>query len=297
MRELISVIVIDEEDSKFRERCLNSIKRQTYAETETIVVTEENCRAVMEACRKSRGEYLFFCSVTSIIQDNTLEELYGETHKSSGSVLACAHIYTKDSGMDYQRCAGDISLYGKLFHKSRLLDVQLLTDESDLFWRYEMLLKYMAGTMEMISIPQAIVYETAPQGLEVEEACRENILERFYENLAKESDIQKVAGLEREEPDTEQSDRYIKYSYGFYEDQAGHTAYLLVKKEYPIPTEVHEVQQNVVYVPTEPESMNGAVLSEYVIQKFAQGNLGLKTIVKAMAAWLKYKLRAGGAHE
>ncbi len=306
MSDLISVIVIDEKDSMFRERCLNAIKRQTYTETETIVITEETCKAVMEACCKAGGEYLFFCSVTSVIQDNTLEELHAMTQKSDGDVLACADIYTKDSGTDYQRYAGDISLYGKLFRKDRLTELRLMTEETDLLWRYEMLLKYMAGDLELVCAPQAIVYETSPQGLEVEEACRDNILERLYEKLAaiapeteevgpaaeKRLDIQKKAGLEREEPVTE--DRRIKYSYGFYEDQKGRTACLLVKKEYPIE---HEVQQEVVCVPVPLEELNGAVLSEYMIQRFAQGSLGLKTIVKAMAAWLKYKLGAGGTHE
>lgn len=303
MRDLISVIVMDENDSAFRERCLNSVKRQSYTETEAIVVTEEGCLAVMEACHKARGEYLFFCSVTSIIQENTLDELYRETYKAEGNVLACADIYTKDDGVDYQRYAGDISLYGKLFSKSRLSEIQLLTGELGLFWRYELLLKYMEGSIKMVCIPQAAVYETSLQSLEVESVCRENILERFYEKLetegltAKNSDIRKVAQFEREESETEQKDNCIRYSCSFYENQAGHNAYLLVKKEYPAPQVVCKVQQDAVYMPKETEEMNGAVLSEYVIRKFSQGNLGLKTIIKALTAWLRYKLRAGGAHE
>lgn len=302
MSDLISVIVIDEKDSMFRERCLNAIKRQTYTETETIIITEETCKALMEACCKAGGEYLFFCSVTSVIQDNTLEELHAMTQESDGGVLACADIYTKDSGTDYQRYAGDVSLYGKLFRKDRLAELRLLTEETDLLWRYEMLLKYMAGDMEMVYAPQAIVYETLPQGLEMEEACQENILWRLYEKLeaidpeaeegspvsGESPNIQKKAGLEREAPVTDGG--CIKYSYGFYEDQKGRTACLLVKKEYLL-------QQEAVHVPVPLEEVNGAVLSEYMIQRVAQGSLGLKTIVKAMAAWLKYKLRAGGAHE
>lgn len=298
MSDLISVIVIDENDSVFRERCLNSIKRQTYTMTETIVISEDNYKSVMEACHEARGEYVFFCSVSSIIQANTLEELYRATLETDGSLLVCADLYTRNSGVDYQHYSGDVALYGKLFRRNELSEIHLTTDESDLLWRYELLLKYMAGTKEMVCARQAIVYETSSQSLEVEEACRENILVRFYENLVmKNPDIQKVAQLEIEEPETEQKDKCIKYSYGFYEDQAGRGGYLLVKKEYPVPPVVYEVQQEVVYVPAEMREWNGAELSEYMIKKFEQGGLGLKTIVKAMAAWLKYKLRAGGQHE
>lgn len=37
------------------------------------------------------------------------------------------------------------------------------------------------------------------------------------------------------------------------------------------------------------EDINGPVLAEFVVQKYAQGNLGLRTILKSMIAWFKYK--------
>lgn len=154
----------------------------------------------------------------------------------------------------------------------------------------------------MVYIPQTVIYETSLQSLEAEEVCRENILHRFYERLeavdsSTKTNMQKIVQLEREEPDTEEKGRYIKYSYGYYEDRAEHTACLLVKKEYPVLQKVYEVQREAACVPAAAKELNGVELSEYVIQKFLQGNLGLKTIVKAMAAWLKYKLGAGGTHE
>lgn len=298
MGDLISVVVIDESGSKFRERCLNSVKRQTHTATETIVVSSAGCRPVMEACRTARGEYLFFCSVTSIIQDNTLEELYRAASESDGSLLVCADLYTRDGGEDYRRYDGDTALYGKLFRRDRLAEISLMAEESDLLWRYELLSRYLAGAVRMVCAAQAIVYETSPQGLEVEELCRNHILQRFYDNLTAENpDIRKIARYDLKEPETEQQDKCIRYSCGFYEDREGRNGYLLVRKEYPVPPVIHEVQQEVVYVPADPEGWNGALLSEYMIRKFGQGSMGLRTIVKSMAAWLKYKLRAGVHHE
>lgn len=298
MGDLISVIVIDEKNSPFRERCLNSLKRQTYEEIETAVITDADSRFVMEACQEAQGEYLFFCSVTSILQENTIEELYKETLQADGNVLMCADIYTRGSGVDYHRYSGDVTLYGKLFRRSILSGIQLAAGERNMLWRWELLVKYMAGAVKMVRVVQAIVYETSLQDLEDEEDCREDILEKFYEILVMgKPDVQESAHLEVEEPETEQKDKCIKYTYGFYEDQEGRSQYLVIRKEYPVPEVIHDIQKEVVYVPAESKELTGVELSEYIVRKFGQGNLGLMTIIRAMAAWLRYKLKVGGQHE
>lgn len=177
---MVSVIVDACNSHKYLIRNLNSIRRQTYKNTEIIVVAKDNidkplhndvklimaedfCKGLSKAVEGALGERIYFCTGTCVLTDNVIEELLEVS--SDSKLCVYTKIYIK-SNTDYELYRGlNASLFGKLVNKDMM--VKVLTDKYDN--QLSLAIAYMRQCDGLISSDSALLYESC-KDLEVCEA-------------------------------------------------------------------------------------------------------------------------------
>ena len=156
MDKLISIIIPKQQEQIYLIRCLNAIKRQTYQNYEIILVAEQweenlseryNLQIVKseeeskwsgmkQAIESACGEYIYFCSMSSVLAPNTLEELINDTldadKHSMGQVMILEGKNVKHADVSVV----ELGIYGKLFSKSRIQNEEIKFQEEMEFADY-----------------------------------------------------------------------------------------------------------------------------------------------------------------
>lgn len=175
MEPLISVVIPKTKEDVYLERCLNSIYRQTYKNIEIIllrdlspltyidrsnisVVCGENCEAELnEAITKAKGEYIIFCSATSILSQNVLSTLCEHNRKSEKYKVSSVRV--EETGGFILDENAIFSLYGKLFDISKLKKNKIKF-ETEYYSNEMFILKYLSSYEEISIDYDTDIYET-----------------------------------------------------------------------------------------------------------------------------------------
>lgn len=188
MQKKISVIITEHKEHAYLIRCLNSIRRQTYQNIEIILtgtgypkdITQEYPAVVMAENARSKeggwknifekagGDYIYFCSETSVLAPNVLEDLF--QHIGGNAVCMAARCMVPN-GNDFKDCANaEATAYGKIL-KKELFWEKLKTSVADGTCRLHEL---EAAVLEYVNLfsgleyaESAFVYETDESALEL----------------------------------------------------------------------------------------------------------------------------------
>ena len=308
MSSLISVIVVCSKNNKYLLRCINSIKRQTYTNREILLVSDDKeavkhqvkvVSNLKEAVEKAKGEYVFFCSDTSILTANVLEELQASIAKSSVD-LSCASTYVSN-GADYKEYFTQISIFGKIFKKKLLRSISI--NENNEYGMQELIAQYLVKCDEIRENAKAVVYETNESVLNPKQTCEFEMeaWKRVFELIG--TDFSIINGKGRTiKQETSDLQKNVEHKVSYLKNGDAQT-FMIVSKivqeqkenvkvvEVPkvVEKKVIEIQKESVDVGALLDSVSGDALISYVIGKYQNGNLGLKTIIKSFFAWMKYK--------
>lgn len=179
---MISVVIPYSEDQTYLIRCINSIRRQTYKDVQLILVAAqcdlrvaqeyrlqviENSGGqpyggINEAIRKAKGEYLYFCSITSVPAPNTLITLVKE-YEADRNVWKYGSCY-EEREQGYEVCQGmPISFYGKLYDLKAIRDRNIRFRENSSFAEIQFIIEYAAHMKDMTPAEKIYIYETGIQ--------------------------------------------------------------------------------------------------------------------------------------
>lgn len=192
MEPVVSIIIPEYPDHTYLIRCINSINRQTYRNTEIILVgtylAEElpgadeytiladygtdKGEGIRQAISAAAGEYIYFCSMTSVITANTLEELM--LAEKNENVWTMGNCCIPD-GKNFKRCRNmEISLYGRLYKKQKLMEDGLEYPSGCHFAAPIFVLSYL-NLFAMTEVNDKIyIYETDTEVFDIEKPERLN---------------------------------------------------------------------------------------------------------------------------
>ncbi len=192
---MISVIIPKEEEDFYLIRCLNSIKRQTYKDTEILLIdrnceqdiidkyslkiveTDEiECSGLNKAIAQSEGEYIYFCSSSTVLAPDTFEKfLSGYEEEDTGEdgqadteqdvsengkkakVLVYANINVM-SGNNFEEKDMQMSCYGKLFDRSILIEKEIEFAGNNFFTEKIFLMEYMSCFDTLVNRKNIYIY-------------------------------------------------------------------------------------------------------------------------------------------
>ena len=172
---MISVIIPKFEDDLYLLRCLSAIQRQTYKDIEILVVDGrceqdicekynlknvdineyDECSGLNKAIALAKGEYIFFCSVSSILSPNTLSELI----KEQDSGFAYSNLYVSE-GRSFVDKEQMMSCYGKLFNKAIIDDNRICFDTDSVISECLFVANYMSFMNEIHLVDNISIYDT-----------------------------------------------------------------------------------------------------------------------------------------
>lgn len=172
---MISIIIPKFEDDLYLIRCLNAIKRQTYKDTEILVVggkceqdiinkynlrivtifEKDKCNGLNKAIALANGEYIFFCSVSSVLSPDTLSELI----KEEDSGFAYSNVYVPN-GKNFVSKEQIMSCYGKLFNKAVINDNGICFVDSSVMSECLFVANYMSFMKNIHAITHISIYDT-----------------------------------------------------------------------------------------------------------------------------------------
>lgn len=158
MEPMISVIIPEFEDDTYLIRCLNSLKRQTYKSLE-IIIADDACdekirqaygvvtvgagdywEKLNSAIKISKGEYIFFYDVNSVMGTNVLYSLQENTTQNILYYAQC--VYQK--GDQFVPVENDeFSIYGKLFRKDFLRKERIMFQKKSVYPELEFVIEYL----------------------------------------------------------------------------------------------------------------------------------------------------------
>lgn len=158
MEPMISVIIPEFEDDTYLIRCLNSLKRQTYKALEIIIagytcnekIREDYGIVTVEegdyweklnlAIKISKGEYIFFYDVNSVMGTNVLQDLYENVESSILYYGQCLYQSEKNFlSIENEK----FSIYGKIFRKDFLQKEKNFFRKESLYPELEFVIKYI----------------------------------------------------------------------------------------------------------------------------------------------------------
>lgn len=180
MDKLISIIIPKQQEQTYLIRCLNAIKRQTYQNYEIILVTEQSEENLQEqynlkiveaegtdkwigmqqAIESACGEYLYFCSMTSVLAPNTLEELINDTMDANKHSMGQVIILEGKNVKHTDTSVVELGIYGKLFSKSRIQNEEIKFQEEMEFADYIFASLYNKNYEESEENTQVYIYES-----------------------------------------------------------------------------------------------------------------------------------------
>lgn len=144
MEQMISLIIPYCEDRTYLLRCLNAIRRQTYKNTEILLVANANDEKISnakeefpalqivetsgdgkyaglnQAIENAHGTYIMFCSMQSVPAPNVLTQLISDIESDSDTFsFGTSYI---SSGKDFSPYENtELNFYGKLFQREILM--------------------------------------------------------------------------------------------------------------------------------------------------------------------------------
>lgn len=137
---MISIIIPKCQDITYRIRCLNSIVRQSYKNYEIIVIgndyteeiikeyklkvvnikeNDEKLEGIQEAIKIANGDFIFFCSITSILAADVLQKLRTSIIDDKISIVS-ANYLIKENNVFQEKIDTIFLLLGKLWKKEVL---------------------------------------------------------------------------------------------------------------------------------------------------------------------------------
>lgn len=295
MNPLVSIIIPESDNNTYLVRCLNSIARQTWPEIEVLLIEQANkkisfqkdCTGLIDslslrisdslksALENAAGEYVFCCSRTSYMTPNTINELIENLchTENDENTIAAASIYAPDD-INYRRYEfGELSSYGKLI-KTDLVNrcresVHIKSQSPD----SESIFLAAISAKQVMFFREAQVYESDEQVLKKELTCfvgNHDVSAILYQAssncIIKILDywMQKTNDLEL--ANTKLNAEKKELEKGFF--ASGNY------KTYASDSE-----------------LTGITLAEHIVQCFADGKLGAKTILCSFFAWIRFKFR------
>lgn len=179
---MITVIIPYSGDRTYLVRCVNAIKRQTCKDVQLLLIAAQrdeemarqyglevivNCDGrryggINEAIQRAKGEYLFFCSVTSVPAPNTLETLVRE-YAADNSILRYGSCYEEqEQGFEVYEDM-QASCYGKLYDMGILRRGNVQFREGSPFAEMQFVAEYAAYMKDMALSEKIYIYETDAQ--------------------------------------------------------------------------------------------------------------------------------------
>lgn len=172
---MISVIIPKFEDDLYLIRCLSAIKRQTYKDIEILVVgrkceqdiinkynlrnitifEKDKCNGLNKAITLANGEYIFFCSVSSVLSPNTLDELLKEQERG----FAYADVYVSESNTFVNK-EQVMSCYGKLFNRAIIDNNKICFEDESFMSECLFVANYMSFMKNIHAITHISIYDT-----------------------------------------------------------------------------------------------------------------------------------------
>lgn len=187
MKPLVSVVIPAFEDDTYLVRCLNSIRRQTYDNVEillagnkcsekvkkdygiTIISGKSYEDGLNKAIKSSCGEYILFCSVTSILAYSTIETLVAGMKQDSSCIYAVCR--TPDKEEFTVSLPIEISLWGKLFRKEKIMEHAIIFDDNYAMPQENFVLRYLGLYEKCVEDDSVEIYETDVDTLTCRRDC------------------------------------------------------------------------------------------------------------------------------
>lgn len=177
---LISIIIPKQQEQTYLIRCLNAIKRQTYQNYEIILITEQceeklqeqyNLKIVetegtdkwigmQQAIESACGEYIYFCSMSSVLAPNTLEELLNDTLDADEHSMGQVMILDGKNVKRTDASVVELGIYGKFFLKSRIQEEKIEFQEKMEFADYIFASVYERKCEKIEENKDVYIYET-----------------------------------------------------------------------------------------------------------------------------------------
>ncbi|MGN1155071.1 MAG: glycosyltransferase family A protein [Agathobacter sp.] len=175
---MISIIVLNNQDETYLIRCLNSIMRQTYKDFEIILISGEKHEELKEkypiktlqvkatskyegindALKMVSGEFLYFCSITSVLSPTALKELYISTIENPKSLVWASNYI--QNGLKYLPAPNmEMSWNGKLFYSRDFIDVVPFYQGTKSFGEFLVILGYLKKYPYFCFAPNVYIYE------------------------------------------------------------------------------------------------------------------------------------------
>ncbi len=178
MDKKVSVIIPKSDDHTYLIRCLSSIRRQVYKNIDIFVLedvpedivqqynliiyphTEDSYwEQLNNAIRKADGDYLFFCSMTSVIAPNVIEALVrGIEEKEADFPVGC---YAVEGSNGFNLCEeAAYTIFGKLFERNKILSENIWFKDGYIFSDVLFVLKYQGICQSTKVNDTAYIYES-----------------------------------------------------------------------------------------------------------------------------------------
>ena len=176
MKTIISIIIPEFQDEQYFIRCLNSIEKQTFKDYEIIILNNICKKEIIQqynlkllnnsdmdvlgkinsAIKKAKGDYIFFCSGTSVLANDVLERLLSSI--IAKNILVAANILTLQENSIEPR-PQMMMLYGKLLQKSIILRTELIIKIEGFLEEVQFILNYTEVVERIELIEDAYIYE------------------------------------------------------------------------------------------------------------------------------------------
>ncbi len=171
---MISVIIPKYDDSTNIKSCLNSIKRQTFDKIEILVINDncdeelikeynliqvkndsEECCGLNKAIAQAKGNYIYFCSASSVMSPNTLSELMSV----SSDCLAYVDVSIHNKGV-FNTQEQLMSCYGKVFDKKIIDKIGLKFDGNSVISECVFVSAYMGQFKKIHKNTELYIYDS-----------------------------------------------------------------------------------------------------------------------------------------
>lgn len=327
MSASISVFVICRNEA-YLIRSLNSILRQSLKPTEIIVISDgklknevvfnmENVLVLDEkttniyqklnqALQNAKGDYVLFSSNTANVTDNLLEDLYQNAVKDSATdrmTIPSATLYVPENN-GYRETDGYLSIYGKLFEMNLIRENHILFPEDSSVGEYLFLNAYLEKTNGITVCNNAGVYETSPEAFDL--FANKHVLESGQDEEWKTLEKQNTQGVK--------SPVVAKCKSVVVKAADGSIQTVVMQNIWPQPPEelINRLVEEQVTIRVEEErshlepiiqtqtivqekvrELTGFEFASQMPERAARGEIGLKSIMKCLSAWIKSKFGRG----
>lgn len=185
---MISVIIPNCGNKAYLQRCIAAVKRQTYKNCEIILVTGEfgepdssitevfpdirmirseaegNYAGLNAALSLSKGEYIFFCNMQSVLAPNTLDLLLTDTESEENKLFYGVSYIPNENGFEPFGNMG-MSFYGKLFRKEIIEKRTLAIAEESPLAEYLFVAQYTENVSSVKVNENIYIYEASAEYL------------------------------------------------------------------------------------------------------------------------------------